>query len=635
MNDWEETLFALEEKGFMNLIKNYLLTLNTPYNKQSMIERLSAWLGKEDNRAALFSRITEEEKDILSLLYYLDQVPGDKLPLEWDEQIRENLCERLLIYLANDRYLITPPLREQLLQEGHISFLRFLDLREPAKPHRLLFAPDDRLIMGLLSFFSEEKPFFLNDGTPRRKIIEDLQEILPYPEHREDSFFCEMTELLLRADLLERKEKNLILCSSEKLESFEALTQESRIHHLALLNAPASSRGKLRYLLGKLPDLIPADRVISDRGWLRLLYLAEPRPSRQEIHHWQELPSRLALLGLCTHEEGETGFPPAAERTTEGGHPVLIQPNGDIDLPPETPFSATLVLSTSLEKGGTYYRFQLTRDSFESGLRRGRTGARLKGDLEKLTGHSLPPNFLTNLDEWEKQLNSLRRVRGILLRVSGYPRRIMDQSPGLAEHILERPGDEWYLMNEDTQNQWKSLLRDLGLNPFEEIGASQESPSFIPEEEEPLSLPRTLEAAVSPGEAETSMDKEQLQEALRELNLPEEQYREFYHRIERGVLLFPEQMEPAVLRQEVCKAGGLDFNGKLRIVSSSLESRYPLLEMKLPGKGGIRTVQAVPLELHNSREESLLLFRNEEGEEEQIAVRKILEVIRFHGSLLS
>ncbi len=633
MTDWEESLFSLDERGFLNLIRNYLLTVDTPYNKQTMISRLSAWLGREENRNALLSRITDGERTILSILYYLENVPWDRLPLEWDERIRENLSERLLIYFSSDRYLITPMIRDQLLEEGNISFLRFLDVREPSEPHHPLFVPDDRLIMGLLSYFTEERPFFLNDGSPRRRIVEELQERLPYPEHREDSFFCEMAELLLGAGLLEQRDRNLLLGSLESLESFAALTPDERLHHLALLNAPPSSRGKLRFLLRRLPDLLPPGRVISDRGWLRLLYLTDPRPSRQEIRHWEELPYRLSLLGLCTYREGETGFPPV-EKDLPEIHPVLVQPNGDIDLPPGAPFSPTLILSARLERGETYYRFQLTRDSFEAGLRRGISASRLNRDMETMTGRPLPSNLQTNLTEWEKQSHSLRRVRGVLLRVTGYPRRIMEQSPQLGAHILEKPGDEWFLMNEDTEAQWKSLLSEVGLNPFEEHRHAGEDRDFTLDGEEAFSLPVRLEKAETPGPAD-GIPAEELKDHLRTLELPEEQEKEFLRRIDRGVVLFPEQMVPGVLRVESCKAGGLDFSGKLRLVSQAVESENSTLELKLPGKGGIRTVLAEPLELHNSREESLLVFRNVEGEEERIAVRKILEVIRFHGSLLS
>ncbi len=35
-------------------------------------------------------QFTQEEKEILSVIYYLNEIPADKLPLEWTAKIKEN-----------------------------------------------------------------------------------------------------------------------------------------------------------------------------------------------------------------------------------------------------------------------------------------------------------------------------------------------------------------------------------------------------------------------------------------------------------------------------------------------------------------------------------------------------------------
>ena len=635
MTGWEESLFALGEKGFLNLIKNYIVDLSTPYNKQDMIRKLSLWLSHEKNIRALISRINDEEKTILSVIYYLKNVPCEKLPLDWPGEAKVNLIERLLIYEDAGSYHINPLLEPALLNKGILRFSLLLDERPADSGCDSSFMPDDRLWMGFLSYFSEEKSFFLNDGSPRRRIIEELQERLPYPAHREDSFFTELAELFLTAGLLEKRKNSLILGPLEELERFESYTPEDRLMYLAILNGPSPERGKLRFLLNRLKNLLSSDKVISPMGWIRLLYFVTPHPSRQDLRQWSELPSRLSLLGLCRFSGGKIGFPPRTAENPEEVPAVLVQPNGDIDLPPETPFSTGLVLSAQLEKGETFYRFHVTRKSFESGLRRGKTCEKVVSDLENLTGRTLPGNLVTNLKEWENQLYSLRKVSGILIKAVGYPRRVIDQIPDLEKHIIETIGDEWILMREDTEKTWKALLAQVELNPFEEHRPNPGNGKTDFPDGEAIGLPCEKKAKVQPDSSE-AVKKEDLFDKLHTLELPEEQEKEFLNRIERGVVILPEQISPSVLRAEACKAGGLDFNAKLRLISSALESDFTRLEMKLPAKGGMRTVRAIPLELQNSRENSDLLFLNEEtGEEESVAVRKILEVISFHGSLLS
>ncbi|MDC7223826.1 MAG: hypothetical protein PQJ60_08810 [Spirochaetales bacterium] len=634
MTDWEESLFSLKESSFLNLLKNYVVDLTTPYNKQEMIKKLTQWLGKEEHLRPIMNRITEEEKTLLSVIHYLKGVSAEELPLDWKDQQKENLKERLLIFEKDRCYRITPLLEQSFKEEGIIDFFLFLDIRKQTDQGTPFFKPDDRLLMGFLSYFSVEQPFYLNDGSPRRRIIEELQEKIPYPVRWEDSFFGELAELFLRAGLLEKRGNNLILGPMEILDRFEDYSPRERILYLALLNGPVSSRGKLRYLLNHLKTLIPSGHVVTPMGWERILYLLNPSPSHKDLIRWKELPSRLSLLGLCTVEEGEIGFPVVQLQEEQEVQSLLVQPNGDIDLPPGTPFTASLVMSAVLEKGETFYRFRLTRESFEAGLRRGRHSARLREDLERLTGRELPGNLITNWQEWENQLHALRRVSGILLKVTGYPRRIINQIPDLESHIVEKIGDEWLLMREGTEKVWRALLKEVGLSPFEEHRLKTDFTQEDFPREEGVTLPERGEGKTTkklpPG------NKEGLADHLRSLNLPEEQEKEFLRRISRGVVLLPEQIDPSVIKTEIRKAGGLDFNSKLRQVSAALDSEYTHLEMKLPGKGEIRTVKAIPLELNNSREESQLRFLNEEsGEEETVAVRKILEVIRFHGSLLS
>ncbi|MDC7219604.1 MAG: hypothetical protein PQJ59_06660 [Spirochaetales bacterium] len=635
MTEWEESLFTLKETSFLNLLKNYIVDLSTPFNKQEMIKKLALWLGKAEHLDKLALCISEEERMILSAIHFLEGVHSDKLPLSWTDKQKENLKERLLIYENHDRIHLTPVLVEPFKERGIIDFSLLLEIVKEEGEETASFTPDDRLFMGFLSYFSVEKPFYLSDGTPRRKIVDELQEKLPYPAHWEDSFFGELAELFLQAGLLKKKENNLILGPKEELERFENFRPHERLLYLALLNGPASSRGRLRFLLNRLKTLLPPGSGLGRNGWKRLLYFIIPQPNHRDIALWEDLPTRLSLLGICTLNGDNIFFTGEKGEEKNESLRVHVQPNGDIDLPPGTAFKSSLVMSATLGKGETFYHFHLTRESFEAGLRRGKSSRELIGDLENLAGSELPGNLIMNFQEWEKQLHAIRKVPGILLQVGGYPRKIMDRIPELQEHILEKIADQWILMREETEEEWRLILAQVSLNPFEEhkLELSPDSGEFPDEEWVNLPDGDHRENWTHP----LSHDKrEELLDHLKTLELPEEQEKEFTRRIERGVILLKEQLTPAVLRSELCKAGGLDFNSKLRQISVAVDNEYARLELKLPGKGEIRTVKAVPLKLSNSREESLLTFRNEaNGEEETVAVRKILEVIRFHGSLLS
>jgi hypothetical protein len=633
MTNWEEYLLALDESRFFNLVKNYILSLETPYNKQGMIVKLSTWMTSEENSRYLIDNISPEESEILSVIYYLNEVPREFLPLDWDDKIKENLEERLLIFPQGTVYRITPVLEPLLIEEGIISLSRFLEWSEDESPKQALFTPDDMLLTGFLSWFSTGRNFFLNDRSPRRRSIEELQEKIPFPSHLEDSFFTELADLFIKAGLLKEKDKTLQLGSYGELESFEKLDYPERMALLASLNTPGKLGNKLGDLLSRLREVLKGGSITLN-GWCRLQYLLSPRVDKNSKAQWSKLPRALSLLGLCTVDKERIGFP-HFEKNKHQRDPLLVQPNGDIDVPPHSSFSTALALSCELEKGGNFYRYHLTRESFERGLRKGLNGSELIGKLEELSQRPVPENLVTTIEEWEKQLSSLRIVPGIILNVTGFPERLLENNEDLQEHVSMKIADQWFLMKSETEPQWRALLQDMGLFPFEEI--EKGSDMIIPERESISFLENISLEPVDDGNDDDSSDnREKLESYLTELSLPEELDKEFRHRISRGVVLFKEQLDPAVLRQEVRKAGGLDFNSKLRLISHSFDSRSPLLEIRIPQSGSIVSLLIIPLSIENSREDSLLKYKRvDNGEEGEIAVRKILEVLKFHGSLLS
>jgi hypothetical protein len=308
MTNWEEYLLALDESRFFNLVKNYILSLETPYNKQGMIVKLSTWMTSEENSRYLIDNISPEESEILSVIYYLNEVPREFLPLDWDDKIKENLEERLLIFPQGTVYRITPVLEPLLIEEGIISLSRFLEWSEDESPKQALFTPDDMLLTGFLSWFSTGRNFFLNDRSPRRRSIEELQEKIPFPSHLEDSFFTELADLFIKAGLLKEKDKTLQLGSYGELESFEKLDYPERMALLASLNTPGKLGNKLGDLLSRLREVLKGGSITLN-GWCRLQYLLSPRVDKNSKAQWSKLPRALSLLGLCTVDKERIGFP--------------------------------------------------------------------------------------------------------------------------------------------------------------------------------------------------------------------------------------------------------------------------------------------------------------------------------------
>lgn len=51
---WRETLVCLSDQHFFDLMRMYLGEIKTPFNKQRLIQDLSAFLRKPENRSRIF-----------------------------------------------------------------------------------------------------------------------------------------------------------------------------------------------------------------------------------------------------------------------------------------------------------------------------------------------------------------------------------------------------------------------------------------------------------------------------------------------------------------------------------------------------------------------------------------------------
>ena len=55
---WRESLSLLPDNHFFDIIRIYLGEIKTPYNKQKLIEELSAFLRKDSNKQNIIRLIT-------------------------------------------------------------------------------------------------------------------------------------------------------------------------------------------------------------------------------------------------------------------------------------------------------------------------------------------------------------------------------------------------------------------------------------------------------------------------------------------------------------------------------------------------------------------------------------------------
>ena len=124
---WRAWLSTMENEKFFDLIRMYLGEIKTPFNKQKLIEDLSAFLRKAENKRNICSLLGKNDLKILSYIFLIPSASYETVTSffaneNFGHSIYDhigNLEERLLVFIPEDDYgskkiKINPLLEETL-----------------------------------------------------------------------------------------------------------------------------------------------------------------------------------------------------------------------------------------------------------------------------------------------------------------------------------------------------------------------------------------------------------------------------------------------------------------------------------------------------------------------------------------
>src|SRR5574344_565026 len=78
---WRENLEILPDEDFFRLIHIYLGEIKTPYNKQRLIEQLTALLHNQKNQQTIIALLDQFDCQILTALSFIPGMTQSKLSL--------------------------------------------------------------------------------------------------------------------------------------------------------------------------------------------------------------------------------------------------------------------------------------------------------------------------------------------------------------------------------------------------------------------------------------------------------------------------------------------------------------------------------------------------------------------------
>ena len=642
---WKRALVTLPDTTFFAWLRHYLGPLQTPFNKQNLIQELIQRVSSPEASRVRRLLLTDADLDILAALKHLGPTSAPALAawLDLSETVLQlrllNLEERLWLFhqtAPQVLYQVSPftldPELEPLLSEA-----RFYAGLASAAPAEGVFIASETSFLALYAAL-DEFPQELTQGQtwkkkPRAELTAKFQGLLTEEGLNQLLTACE------NLGLVTWDETHLRLVDSY-WEDLGRLTVTDRTALLctafgpwkgALLNEAARSFWEFA---GKL-------RPFTAYSWRTL------RRFSGQISAWRTPEDREALLkawisiGLFTPgPEPETWVfrPPEVSVQTS-----ILEANFEWRLAPGSPWSSAwlAVRASRLLRNDRFSHFELTKSRVQQASARGLTASDLQKALSSLIGHALPQNISVTLQEWEAQTRQVQLWSGLVLRVDPAKAHLLQHAEQFPQAVLETLAPGVYLLDPDHLDRVSQDLQQLGLpalppaksakrpNDGSPWSFSRWSATVPPVSEAP---PPTWIPPVDPTPAQelTRLWQQKLEASA----LHEEEKEELVGRLKRRLMIEERQLTYPVTHKEKLEARGLDFLGKLRLLEQVLANPFDLVEVETRQTEAGGTLTLRPLKLERQANEVLLKAQDpEQGKVYLLPVSRLSRVRRLRGSL--
>ena len=674
---WREALIRLSDQHFFDLMRMYLGAIKTPFNKQRLIEELSTFLRKKENRVNIFYYLDEMDFLILSAINELPSPTQPKIiklfagtfsfPVMYERIL--NLEERLLIYRNNDQdsrqYELNPLLKDELLPLlAHTSLVPPESKGEPVHAHLLL---DDLSLAALYSFFLHEGEAVKNDGSFRKKTLDSLQstfsQLFTHPD-------C--LPFLLSAfqnlGLLVKMEGRLVP-DPVRWQSFALITPTERIAYLVAATGGRYQRDTLQtraqLFLDFFSALEPGGRY-QQETLSRLTFLLSEQSGRapagrmqgrfasiiREKEDGSDLPTKNGgsdygtisfAYGLLAKIDGllvQNSAATESSSVSTGTPYLVVSPSLTVTLMPGFPLADLLPLVRCMEVRDIQItgQFEITRKSCAAAFELGETADTLISLIKGKATQNVPQNVLFSIQDWYRSYTSVSLYHGFVLRVDESRRVLFENDEHLASLIRKTLAPGLYLLDADTAEEIQTVFSQANIDFLPSV--STPSPKRDPIPLPPLAQPALFQhqkSAPPPASAigGTISLQESLMESLAALKIDPDLHDALKSRIERKIVMSAAQLDPDSVRIEKVEARGMDFLGKVRIAEFALSSGS-MLEIAFDEKEGNRLILGRPLSTEKRPGDVLLKIETEPDQIiEQVSLGKAILVRRIRGSIFS
>lgn len=329
---WRESLTTLADNHFFEIIRMYLGEVKTPYNKQKLIEELSAFLRKEETKKSIARLLTEDDLKVLSAIYVLPSATQAKLAEFFKNDYSYsvlyehlmNLEERLLVYRHRHAFTkktifsINPLLQEAL--KPYIGRARLLQEQAEVLPLDADFSYDPRrtltpgLLAAFISFVAENPDLRKADGSFKKRIDAALPVI--FPQYASDGYLELLLTAFINLNLFRQKDSGITI-QWNRIRQFAVLRNDVQYAYIAAASCSHFPRDILQQQAQLILDLLYS---VPESGYTRQQLLQSTFVLQERTRPDSGMSvrsSRFAAILRASAEESE-------EKEDEAGADLLI-----------------------------------------------------------------------------------------------------------------------------------------------------------------------------------------------------------------------------------------------------------------------------------------------------------------------
>ncbi len=630
---WKESISSLADSKFFELMRLYLGEIETPYNKQRLIEQLAGFVKNPANSQNMITLLDEYDIKLLTAIAFIPNATQETLIQFFAAEYTmadifsqlSNLIVRLLVFEQKDLYSSKKFLRiNPIIWEKLEPFIKLENIISPIELAKTniddVFNISPDFLAAFISFVNTKGCSCKADGVFKKNTLARVQTIFAGHE--------KTIQLILTAfinlNLVREGEKSYQI----DYERFEIFAKLEESQQYALLCAASCSRFSREGLKKEAQLLLDTLTSIGERGFrlsslIRLGFLAQNQTdggttgssrsrfsrmleaARQENEASVDMDPEQAgsLLERMLDSAVEFGLLQKTGWDKEGYEVFecskIFKPAGTAKnvLNIDSTFTVSLMPGLSLKKllpltqflqiksYGVVTEYEISKQSVSAAFDRGWTVEKLCEELEKYTSYELPQNLKVCINEWFESYSSAMIYKGYILKVAKKNISLVENAPAIKSHIKEKLAEGIYLLNIPLESDIDSFIENSGLDFMGKV-----KDPFVASEKiafPTLQTGRSISAVAlqqgqePPNFAAAGHLLSSLKAELKKMDLNKNQRESLENRIHNRLILTKEQLATTCIRSEILEAEGMDFGGKLHLFEAGLKEN-DMMEITMP-----------------------------------------------------